>query len=341
MKGLEKNTRFLVFGLLFIAFIAAGKINEKEHIDQGFEIAQGQVALTPTCLDRSDIPDSEYHWLYFPTSASELATYEYYGFLGGQLITNGVVDAADCPLNGLWPTGYANACGLEKGEDIIFELQNVYDDEILTVGRDVGVPPVMLKQLIRYESQFWPVRYGTYHFGLGHLTLLGATNAIQWSQELYDDLCQQVYNGPCPVSYNQSYLGFDNLLSGQLLSIMDAGCPDCPYKIDIARAENSVYYVGQALMSTCKQTSQIVYNVTGEHSSATVDYATIWKLTLVNYNAGPQCIFNAIDAAYTPTTTSLTWASIAANLTSPGCKEGLNYANNITAKYYSFTAPSN
>ena len=33
----------------------------------------------------------------------------------------------------------------------------------------------MLKQLIRYESQFWPTRYGYYHFGLGHLTAPGAT----------------------------------------------------------------------------------------------------------------------------------------------------------------------
>lgn len=340
MKGLEKKTRYLVLGLLFLAFIAAGKFTDLEHQDQALLSPQSQIAITPTCLDRSDIPDSEYHWLYFPTSPSELTTQEYYGFLGGQLIRNGVVDASECPLNGLWPTGYANACGLETGEEIIFELQNVYDDEILQAGRDIGVPPVMLKQLIRYESQFWPVRYGTYHFGLGHLTLVGASNAIQWSPELYNDLCQQVYNGPCPLSYNQSYLGFDNLLSGQLLAIMDAGCPDCPYKIDIERAENSIQYVGQALMSYCKQTSQIVFNVTGEHSSATIDYATIWKLTLVNYNAGPQCVFDALDAAYTPTTNKLSWESIAANLTSTGCKEGLNYANNITAKYYSFTPPA-
>jgi hypothetical protein len=340
LKGLEKKTRYLVLGLLFLTFIAAAQLNGKEQQDQALRVPQSQIAITPTCLDRSDIPDSEYHWLYFPTSPSELATQEYYGFLGGQLIRNGVVDASDCPADGLYPNGYANACGMEAGQDIIFELQNVYDDEIVQVGRDIGTPPVMLKQLIRYESQFWPIRYSTYHYGLGHLTLIGAANAIQWSPELYDDLCTQVYNGPCPQSYNQSYLGFDNLLSGQLLSLMDAGCPDCEYKIDIARAENSIQYVGQALMSVCKQTSQIVYNVTGEHSSATVDYATIWKLTLVNYNAGPQCVFDALDAAYTPTTTKLTWASISANFTSPGCKEGLSYTNNITAKYYSFTPPN-
>jgi hypothetical protein len=235
----------------------------------------------------------------------------------------------------VWPTGYANACGLERSESVVFELQNIYDDEILQVGREVGTPPVMLKQLLRYESQFWPIRHGVYHFGLGHLTLVGAANVIQWSPELYNEMCVQVYNGSCPTAYNQSYLGFDNLLSGQLLSLLDASCPDCPYKIDLEKAQDSIYYIGQALMSYCKQTSQIVYNVTDQHSSYTVDYATIWKLTLLNYNAGPQCVFNALDGAYSGS--ALSWNEIAGNVPSGACQSGLDYANNITAPYYSFT----
>ena len=100
---------------------------------------------------------------------------------------------------------------------------------------------------------------------------------------------------------------------------------------------NSIYYIGQSLMSYCKQTSQIVYNVTGQHSSFAVDYSTIWKLTLLNYNAGPNCVYNALDAAYTPTTEVLTWASIAARVTGSTCKVGLDYVNNITSQYYSFS----
>jgi hypothetical protein len=127
------------------------------------------------------------------------------------------------------------------------------------------------------------------------------------------------------------------LLSGQLLGLLDASCPECEYRFDVEKAENSIYYIGQSLMSYCKQTSQIVYNVTGQHSSFAVDYSTIWKLTLLNYNAGPNCVYNALDAAYTPTTEVLTWASIAARVTGSTCKVGLDYVNNITSQYYSFS----
>jgi len=126
------------------------------------KLNEALAVTTPVCLDRSDIPPEEMHWLYFPKSASELATHEDYAYLSGQLIQNGIVDASDCPLGGLWPDGYANACGLAKTRQVSLYLQNVYDDEILAAGKDTGVPPVMMKQLIRYESQFWPVQWGFY-----------------------------------------------------------------------------------------------------------------------------------------------------------------------------------
>jgi hypothetical protein len=172
---------------------------------------------------------------------------------------------------------------------------------------------------------------------MGHLTLVGAANVLQWSPQLYNEICQQVYNGPCPRAYNQSYLSFDNLLSGRLLSLMDASCPECPYKIDIEKAEASVYFIGQALMSYCRQASQIVYNVTDQHSSFTVNYATIWKLTLLNYNGGPQCVYEALENAYSPGVTELSWTTIAANVPAGPCQNGVKYVNNITAPYYKFT----
>ncbi len=338
MKRSPKYTGYLLFSIVFLGIMAAygldNTLSSRPSLPQNSALP---VTITPTCLDRSEIPFSEYHWLYMPSSPSELNTREYYGFLGGQLIINGVVDASDCPLNGLWPTGYANACGLEKGLDIIVELQNMYDDEILQVGMQVGVPPVMLKQLIRYESQFWPARYGIYHFGLSHLTLIGASNAIQWSPEIYNDLCQEVYNGPCPGFYYQSFPGYDNILSGQLLSMLDANCPTCEYSIDLVKAQNSIYYIGQSLMSYCRQTSQIVYNVTNQHSSFSVDYATIWKLTLLNYNAGPKCVHEALKATYDDTNTSMSWSRISGNVPEGACEEGVRYVNNITAPYYTFT----
>lgn len=293
--------------------------------------------VTPLCLDRGTIDPADYHWLYVPTAASELATAEYYGFLAGQLIRNGVVDASDCPLGGLWPTGYANACGLDKAKEIVFELQNTFDDEILAQVQTVGVPPILLKQLLRYESQFWPVRYGVYHFGMGHLTLIGASTALQWNPVLYGEVCLEVFNGPCPGDYTSTYQSFDNILSGSLLAMMDSTCPECPYGIDIDKAEASIELIAQVLLSYCKQTSQIVYNVTNQYSNYSMDYATIWKLTLLNYNAGPGCVYNALDAVYTPSVEKLDWATISSGVEGDACLAGLQYSNSITARYYSFS----
>lgn len=156
----------MFFGSIFLLFLSS-QTNSPINIMDGVSLLQrnyGNLFITaPICLDRSNIPDNEMHWLYMPKLGSELATNEYYGYLAGQLIKAGAVDASDCPLNGLWPNGYANSCGLEKSHQLSVRLQNIYDDDILTAGKNVGIPPVMLKQLIRYESQFWPVQMGPYH----------------------------------------------------------------------------------------------------------------------------------------------------------------------------------
>lgn len=294
-------------------------------------------ALVPTCLDRSSIPDEEYHWLHIPADPGELATREYYGFLAGQLISSGVIDAADCPLGGTWPSGYANACGLDRAKETVFLLQNMYDDEILQAARDVGTPPVMLKQLLRYESQFWPKQYGFYHHGLSHVTLIGASAALQWNPALYNEVCQEYYKGPCPGVYLSSVQYFDNNLSNQLVSMLDSSCEDCEYGIDVQKAEESINLISQVLMGYCRQASQIVYNVSGKHSSYVVDYATIWKLTLINYNAGPGCVYAALDNAYDGEDDFLTWSEISNNVEGDGCLRGLKYAEGITEPYFTFT----
>jgi hypothetical protein len=277
--------------------------------------------VTPVCLDRSDIPPEEMHWLYFPKSASELATHQDYAYLSGQLIQNRIVDASDCPLGGLWPDGYANACGLAKTRQASIYLQNVYDDAILAAGKDTGVPPAMMKQLIRYESQFWPVQWGVYHFGLGHLTQMGAATAIFWNRALYEAVA-----GVEPSSVN---------LPTSLVSLMNASCPTCQYGIDIPKAERSVPLIAQTLMAYCRQTTQIVYNATKVSPADVVDYPTIWKLTLLNYNAGPNCAFDAVKQNY-HFGTKLDWVGIADNLAVNMCVRGVAYTDTITAPYYEF-----
>ena len=277
--------------------------------------------VTPVCLDRSDIPQSELHWLQIPANASDLATSEDYAYLSGQLIQAGVVNASDCPLGGLWPDGYATACGLARARPASLYLQNVYDDEILAAGKDIGVPPVMIKQLIRYESQFWPVQWGPYHFGLGHLTSPGATEALFWNRALYEDVSAEV-----PGSA---------ILPSSLLSLMNAYCPTCQYGLDVPKAERSIRLIAQVLLAYCKQTTQIVYNATKVSPVDVVDYATIWKLTLLNYNAGPMCAYDAVKSNFS-LGTELSWVGIADELTLNMCIRGVGYADTITAPYYQF-----
>ncbi len=325
---------FLFSGLVYFSFNAAEGINFEYPVKN--PPLQTGVNTTPSCLDRSDIPDEEYHWLYIPSDPGELATYEYYGFLSGELIRAGMIDASDCPSGGLWLNGYANSCGLQKAHDAVVYLQNVYDDEILAEGQRVGVPPIMIKQLIRYESQFWPVQMDIYHYGLGHITYLGILNGMIWNPELYADACQAIYGGPCTDPYFQISRESDALLAGQFLALMDASCPSCEYTIDISKAERSIRYITETLLGYCKQTSQIIYNITNKPAKSTMTYATLWKLTLVNYNAGPMCVYDAVRLSYTSDDADMSWLVISNKMDENVCKLAVTYTNNITARYYDF-----
>jgi len=69
-----------------------------------------------------------------------------------------------------------------------------------------------------------------------------------------------------------------------------------------------------------------------------VDYPTIWKLTLMNYNAGTTCVFDSVAGAFRATNGPITWADITANASGKLCQRGVYYANQVTAKYYEFPA---
>ncbi len=331
---LKKN---LVEGIFSISFLILGfsffQQNELKYIENQYSKNLLQV---PTCIDQSNIKEEDKNWTYFPSTPYELNTNIPYSFLAGELIKAGAVDASECPLGGLWPSGFANACGVNEAREIVYKLQNIYDEDILKAGYDIGVPPVMLKQLIRYESQFWPGQYGPYHFGLSHLTFVGASTSLQWNPLLYEKVCLDVYGGPCPISYSDYDPITDLTLSGNLLKLLDAECSDCEYNIDIDKAKDSIYYIADSLMGYCRQTSQIIFNVTENLSSYYVDYGTIWKLTLMNYNSGPYCVFDAVEKAFDFTEGPFNWDHITNNTSGDLCLRGLNYANQITDDYYLF-----
>jgi hypothetical protein len=123
-------------------------------------------------------------------------------------------------------------------------------------------------------------------------------------------------------------------MPSNVLKMLDASCPTCSLKIDVPKAEQSITYMAEILLGYCKQTSQVVLNATGTSPGNAVDYATIWKLTLLSYNSGPLCVYDAVNAAYAGDPVS--WDDIANNVDGKSCEIGVRYVNNITAPYYEF-----
>jgi len=285
------------------------------------------------CLNRVNIPMNELHWLYVPESADQLYTEERYFFLAGQLIANETVDASICPAGGLMYNGYANACGMAAALPTVIIVQNMPNEPILQAWKEVGVPPVLLKQMIRRESQFWPSLYisgengSDFHYGFGHMTYIGMQNALQWNPDLYAKICSASDSENC-VS--------DSGVVNQFLSSLIVTCDTCEYGVDPNSVNRSVDILAEAVLGHCYQTSQLVTNATGWSSSAVVDYATLWKLTLMDYTSGPGCVFDTLVSTFDITEGPMDWSEISANVSGEGCIYGLTYANQITSKYFDF-----
>ncbi|HUS88920.1 MAG TPA: hypothetical protein VMW91_06040 [Desulfosporosinus sp.] len=285
------------------------------------------------CLNRVGVPISELRWLYIPEYEYELNTEEQYFFLAGQLISNNVVDASICPLGGLIHNGYANACGMATALPTVIKVQNMLNEPILQAWKEVGVPPVLLKQLIRIESQFWPSMYtngennDVYEYGFGHITHMGMQNALQWNRDLYKKVCSVSDSVNCV---------WDSGMVNQILLSLVSTCSNCENGINPNLMNRSVDILAETVLGYCYQTEQLIFNATDWHPSLVVDYATIWKLTLMNYTSGPQCVLDTIESTFEMTDGPMDWFEISANVPSGNCKYGLEFADRITAKYFDF-----
>ena len=302
-------------------FLAAAGFN---LANRGFTASAQTV---PTCLNRVNVPLEEMHWLYIPETASQLDTNENLFFLAGQLISSGVVDAGMCPSGGLTLTGYANACGMDAAKADVIAVQNLMNQPILEQWETVGVPPVMLKMMIRTESQFWPSLHMQTHYGYGHITNIGMRNALQWNADLRAKVCDDTSAINCELSVP---------VADQILSSLVATCVTCDYGIDLNAASRSIDILAETVLGFCFQTQQLVFNATGWYSGLVVDYPTIWKLTLMNYNAGSECVFSSVASAFKVTNGPVKWADIKAVTKDELCVRGMTYADNITAKFFNF-----
>jgi len=165
------------------------------------------------------------------------------------------------------------------------------------------------------------------HFGFGHITNIGIRNALQWNSDLYEKVCPPSAGGTCASNVS---------VADEILSSLISTCETCEYGIDPIAANRSVDILAEVVLGYCYQTEQLVFNATGWHSSLAVDYATIWKLTLMDYNAGSQCVYDTIASTFEFTQGPMRWSDISDNASGNQCIRGLTYANLITAKYFDF-----
>ena len=286
-------------------------------------------------------------WLSTPTQSETLGTNVPYSYLAANLIRSGAVDASSCADSGLLPDEGASACGMEVARTAVTEWQNRFDELILNVAKDSGVPANLLKNLFAKESQFWPGVSLKTDMGLGQLTEQGADTTLMWNPPFFYQFCPLVMDSS--VCKN-GYLGLDDKQQEYarlaLIDAVNANCENCPLSIDVERANFSITVFAQTLLANCGQAGQLVENVM-DGGEGTVEeenkepeeaeeveagwfasYEDLWKFTLVNYNAGPGCLGDALQATADEKQV-LTWENVSPHL-APACEAAVGYVNEIS-----------
>jgi hypothetical protein len=130
----------------------------------------------------------------------------------------------------------------------------------------------------------------------------------------------------------KGYLGLDKdqqeYVRLGLINAVNATCENCPLGIDLERANFSIGVFAHTLLANCEQAGQLVRNITGGTPGNAASYEDLWKFTLVNYNAGPGCLGDALDLTFAQSL-ALTWQNVSSQL-SPGCIGAAKYVNDIS-----------
>jgi hypothetical protein len=269
-------------------------------------------------------------WLSTPDSFQLMASENPYYYLAGRLIAQGLVDVSECPAGGLLPNGYADGCGLEKSRPVLADWQNQFDQRIIDVGKETGVPAQLMKNLFAQESQFWPGEFRVpFEFGLGQITDQGADAVMIWNTSYFAQFCPLVLS---QEACDQGYLGLSSkdqaVLRGALALQARADCPDCPTGIDLSNVHFTVSLFANTLIANCAQVARSIYTATNQMAGRLATYEDLWRLTVANYHAGPGCTSYAINQAW-DLTNSLSWQDIAPQFTEP-CMGVVPYVDQIT-----------
>ncbi len=270
-------------------------------------------------------------WLSSPDHPDGLISNQPYYYLGGTLISQGLVDASQCPDNGLQPSGIANQCGLETARPLINDWQNQFNSEIIRVAKETGVPAQLMKNIFSRESQFWPGFSATYkEAGLGHLSDLGADTVLLWNPSFFSQFCPLVLDTTaCQRGFGNLDIEHQEMLRGALVQKVNAACAECPLGIDLRQANFSISVFARSLLANCEQVGQIIYNTTRRTPGEVSIFEDLWRFTLVNYNGGPGCLTAAIDRTYA-NGRPLTWENVIQNLEPGVCQISITYVDDIS-----------
>lgn len=269
-------------------------------------------------------------WLDTPQDSTGLNSSVPYYYLAAMLIKNGIVDASSCADNGLESNLSANQCGLEIAQPAVTAWQNQFDDQIFQASQDTGIPGQLLKNLFGQESQLWPGIYrNVREAGFGQLTENGADTALLWNRNFYDQFC------PLVLSKETCSTGFailsdtqQSLLRGALVKKVNASCTDCQSGIDMTQANFSIGVFAETLVGNCSQVDRLLYNVMHKTTSLVANYNDLWRFTLLNYNLGPGCLFEAVGRT-SKANNPLDWMHVAANL-APECRTAVDYVYRVS-----------
>lgn len=267
-------------------------------------------------------------WLTTPDVPELLASEQPYFFLAGRLISQGVVNASDCPGGGILPNGYADSCGLEKALPVVQSWQNQFDVRIIDVARKTGVPAQLMKNLFAQESQFWPGMFNTDHIGLGHLTENGAETILLWNPSFYEQFCPLILDASvCSKGYVSLTDNEQAMLRGALALQAKSDCQDCPAGIDLSNTNFSIDLFARTLVANCQQVAQEVHNATNQSAGSVSSYEDLWKFTVANYHAGPGCLSYGLYSAW-QAGDPMDWAHVSSYLTPP-CQGVIYYVDQI------------
>lgn len=270
-------------------------------------------------------------WLSTPTESEDLSSDIPYTYLAANLILQGAVDANACPDGGLAPGNLVNQCGLEKSRDAVRDWQNQFDGLILSTAMETSVPAFLLKNLFARESQFWPgIFQAAGDIGLGQLTENGADTALFWNRSFFYQFCPLVMDSEtCGLGYANMDEDQQVELRRALVGSVDATCEDCPLGLDLSQADFSIGVFAHTLIANCEQAGQVIYNYTLTKPESAASYEDLWKLTLVNYNAGGGCLAEGVSGGFAANGLPLTWETVSPHFVGV-CASVVDYVNDIS-----------